>query len=92
MRGRRSIAAGVDGDAAGAARRTRKVRAISALARPAASMPRIWVRLNSRIGQYRLPSARPDAKAEILGAHHSGPFSQPDKKGADQSVGTSLSR
>jgi hypothetical protein len=42
-----------------AARCTRKVREISALARPAASMVRISVRLNSRIGQYRLLSARP---------------------------------
>jgi hypothetical protein len=68
------------------------MRAISALARPAASMARISARLNSRIGQYRLPPARADGKAEIIGARHSGPFSQPDKKGADQSVGTSLSR
>jgi nucleoside-diphosphate-sugar epimerase len=34
----------------------------------------------------------PDGKAEIMGARHSGPCSQPDKKDADQSVGTSISR
>ena len=89
MRARRSIGAGVAGDAAGRWRgapgrceRYRRWRGRLRACRESA------VRLNSRIGQYRLPSARPDAKAEILGAHHSGPCSQPDKKGADQSSGS----
>jgi hypothetical protein len=51
---RRSIAAGVDGARLAVARCTWRVRAISVLARPAASMARISARLNSRIGQYRL--------------------------------------
>src|SRR5260370_3096888 len=44
---RRSIVAGVDGDAAGRGAVHLEVRAISVLARPAASMARISARLNS---------------------------------------------
>ena len=39
-------------------------------------MARISARLNSRIGQCRLPPARADGKAEIIGARHSEPCSQ----------------
>ena len=77
---RRSIAAGVDGARLAVARCTWRVRAISVLARPAASMARISARLNSRIGQYRLPPVRPDGKAEIMEPAIPDPVASPTKK------------